>query len=265
MLLSNSTDTTNDNLTSFLTGGIRGAIFATIMKDLKPKIPEPINMQFTQRYLNNKINLLLSDYTINTLLFFVQQSGYINIRVQNDTNGYFPFNIDIEGFKGLFPNLTRNYAENFPVEVKLNIATTGDQPQITTDDDGSKINIDYGFELKVYNSTDIFDDPITDLKVNVKSHLQIQYMMDSGLLHIIVFKNSVDSVDVKTNLLDMETDAIKKSVNNIQEKLLEKFRPSFANIDVETLLEKTFGIKFDSFEFDSRKGYLELSVDIPEI
>lgn len=235
------------------------------MKDLKPKIPEPFDMQFTQRYLKNKINILLSDYTINTLLFFVQQSGYINIRVQNDTNGYFPFNVDIEGLKELFPNLTRNYEENFPVELKMNIPSSGDQPQISTDTDGSRISLEYGFELKVYNSTDIFDDPITELKMNVKAHLQVQYMIDDTFLHIIVFKNTVDDVNVKTNLLDMDTNAIKKSLNDIQEKLLEKFRPSFANLNVESLLEKTFGYKFDSFEFDSRKGYLEMSVDIPEI
>ena len=222
-------------------------------------------MQFTQRYLKNKINLLLSDYTINTLLFFVQQSGYINIRVQNDTNGYFPFNIDIEGFKALFPNLTRNYAENFPVEIKMNLAAADDQPLISTDSEGSRISLVYGFELKVYNSTDIFDEPITELKVTVKAHLQVQYMIDDSFLHVIVFKNVVDDLDVKTNLLDMETDAIKKSVNDIQENLLEKFRPSFANVNVESLLQNTFGFKFDSFEFDARKGYLEISVDIPEI
>jgi len=235
------------------------------MKDLKPKIPEPSEMQFTQRYLNNKINLLLSDYTINTLLFFVQQSGYINIRVQNDTNGYFPFNIDIEGFKALFPNLTRNYAENFPVELKMNLGSSGDQPQITTDTDGSRISLVYGLEIKVYNSTDIFDEPITELKMNVKAHLQIQYMIDGGFLHVIVYKNVVEDVEINTNLLEMEIEAVRKSVNDIQEKLLEKFRPSFANINVESLLQNTFGNKFDSFEFDSRKGYLEISVDMPEI
>lgn len=235
------------------------------MKDLKPQIPEPLEMQFTNRYLKNKINLLFSDYTINTLLFFVQQSGYINIRVQNDTNGYFPFNIDIEGFKALFPNLTKNYAENFPVEIKMNIASAGDQPQISTDSEGSRISLVYGFELKVYNSTDIFDDPITELKLNVKAHLQMQYMIDESFLHVVVFKNAVDDLEVKSNLLEMETEALKKSVNEIQEKLIEKFRPSFANLNVESLLQNAFGFKFDSFEFDARKGYLEISVDMPEI
>ena len=117
---------------------------------------------------------MLSDYTINTLLFFVQQSGYVNIRIQNETNGYFAYNVDIEGFKGLFPNLTQKYSENFPVEVKINCASNLVQPLITTDSDGSKIELNFGFELKVYNSTDIFDDPITDLNFNVKSHLKIQ-------------------------------------------------------------------------------------------
>lgn len=235
------------------------------MKDLKPKIPEPSPMDFTKRFLKNKVNLLLSDYTINTLLFFVQQSGYINIRVQNDTNGYFPFNVDIDGFKNLFPNLTKNYAENFPIEIKMNIASSGDQPQITTEDDGSKVTINYGFELKVYNSTDIFDDPITELKLNIKSHLQIQYMIDDNFLHIVVFKNTVDEIEEKTNLLAMESSDIKKSLIEIQEKILEKFRPNFANINVESLLYNAFGFKFDSFEFDARKGFLEISVDMPEI
>ncbi len=222
-------------------------------------------MQFTQRYLKNKINLLLSDYTINTLLFFVQQSGYINIRVQNETNGFFPFNIDTEGFKALFPNLTRNYAENFPVEVKMSLSAASEQPQISTDSQGSRISLVYGFEFKVYNSTDIFDEPITELKLNVKAHLQVQYMIDDSFLHVIVYKNTVSDLDVETNLLDMPTPALMKSVNDVQEILLEKFRPSFANLNVESLLQNAFGYKFDSFEFDARNGFLEISVDMPEI
>jgi len=263
--MQNSTNPENENTTSFLIGGIRGSIFATIMKDLKPNIPEPFDMQFTERYLKNKISLLISDYTINTLLFFVQQSGYINIRIQNETNSYFPFNVDIEGFKSLFPNLTQNYNENFPVEIKMNILSNADQPEITTDSDGSKISIDYAFELKVYNSTDIFDDPITELKLNVKSYMKLQYMIDDNFLYVVVFRNQVDDIEEKVNSLGMEKDDIMKSIKAIQEKVLEKFKPSFAKINVEELLQNTFGYKFDSFEFDARKGYLEISVDMPEI
>ncbi len=254
-----------ENVTSFITGGIRGSIFATIMKDLRPNIPEPAPMIFTKRFLKNTINLLISDYTINTLLFFVQQSGYINVRIQNDTNEYFPYNIDIDGFKNLFPNLKKNYAENFPIEIKMNIASNGEQPLISTDVEGSRFDINYGFELKVYNSTDIFDDPITELKLNIKSHLQVQYMVDEDNLHVIVFKNTVDEVEEISNLLVMENSEIKKSILQIQEKILEKFRPKFANINVESLLNKASGLKFDSFEFDARKGFIEISIDTPEI
>lgn len=261
----NGTDLNNENVTAYITGGIRGAIFATIMKDLKPQISEPADMQYSSRFIKNNINLLISDYTINTLLFFIQQSGYINIRIQNETNSYLPVNADIEGLKALFPNLSNKYVENFPVEIKINTDASLEQPIISSDTDGSKLSSTLNFELKVYNSTDIFDEPITELKMAVKSHIQVQYMIDDTYLHIIVFKSIVDELQVKINGLEMDEKDIQASTNKILDYLVDAFRPKFADINLEQILENTFGAKFDNLDFDSRKGYLDISVDVLDV
>jgi hypothetical protein len=255
----------NHELKSFLSLGIRGEIFATIMKDLKPKISEPTEMKFNQRLNKNGVRLLLSDYTINTVLFFGQQSGAIAARITNDTNAYLPFNSDIDGFKSLFPKLTEIYKENFPVELKINCGNDLKQPQITTHIDGSKLYFNLAFELKVYNSTDIFDEPITEILLDFDGHLLMQYMFDENeIFHVIVFKTVIENLNKQKDNISINDEDLKNNIAKIMDNIINVLKPSFSNIKAGEIFRNTTGYVMENIEFDTRNEYMELAFDLKE-
>ena len=53
-------------LTSVLTFGIHGSAFPTSHPELEIDIPPAVNMDFVTDYLTNELQILLSDYTVNT-------------------------------------------------------------------------------------------------------------------------------------------------------------------------------------------------------
>lgn len=222
-------------------------------------------MPFSSKITENTINVLMSDYTINTLLFFIQQSGLVNLRIQNDTNTYLPFNSDIEGFSTFFPQLKQKYSENFPIEVKINCETSLTEPTVKTDTDGTRLDVNFKFELNVYNSTDIFDDPVKELDLDVHVHLQIQFMIDRDFLHILIFKTVVDNLNVRVNGLSTQENELKENIGRILNNVLDKFSPAISNVNVEKFFSDATGFRFDNFEFDTRVGYLEMAIDILNI
>lgn len=235
------------------------------MKDLKPKIPEPADMKFNQRLNKNGVRLLLSDYTINTILFFAQQSGNVAVRITNDTNAYLPFNSDIEGFKSIFPKLTEIYKENFPVELKINCETNAKQPLMTTHTDGSKLSFNLAMELKVYNSTDLFDMPVTEILLDFEGHLQMQYMFDENeILHIVVFKSNIENLNVQKNNLSGDDEKLKGDISGIVNYIVDAFKPSFSDIKAGEMFKNATGYGIEGIEFDTRKEHMELAFNIVE-
>jgi hypothetical protein len=235
------------------------------MKDLKPKISEPTEMKFNQRLNKNGVRLLLSDYTINTVLFFGQQSGAIAARITNDTNAYLPFNSDIDGFKSLFPKLTEIYKENFPVELKINCGNDLKQPQITTHIDGSKLYFNLAFELKVYNSTDIFDEPITEILLDFDGHLLMQYMFDENeIFHVIVFKTVIENLNKQKDNISINDEDLKNNIAKIMDNIINVLKPSFSNIKAGEIFRNTTGYVMENIEFDTRNEYMELAFDLKE-
>jgi hypothetical protein len=255
-----------EDLKSFLNFGIRGGIFATIMKDLKPDIPEPAEMKFNQRLEKDDIRILLSDYTINTLLFFVQQSGYISFRITNETNSYLPFNSDIEGLKDIFPKLKEIYPENYPVEIKINCKPSSKQPLMNTQTDGSMLSFDLGFELMVKNSTDIFDMPITEMLLDFEGHLNMQFMFDEDeFLHVTIFRSFVDGVSVKKDNVSENQDELKKDLRGILDLIVDSFRPMFSKVDFGGMFKNATGLTLGYVEFDTRNHHMEFALDIEDI
>ena len=85
----------------------------------------------------------------------------------------------------------------------------------------------------MYNSTDIFDEPVTELLVDFEGHLQMQYMFDENeILHIVVFKSNVENVNVKKNNLsgDVGDDNLSGNISKIMDYIVDAFRPDFSNI-----------------------------------
>lgn len=235
------------------------------MKDLKPKIPEPVDMKFNERLTKNGVRLLLSDYSINTILFFAQQSGMVSAIITNDTNTYLPFNSDIEGFKSIFPKLTEHYSENFPVELSINCSPDLRQPVISTHEDGSKLSFNLAFELKVYNSSSIFDDPVTEISLDFDGFMQMQYMFDENqVLHVVIFKSHVEKINVQKDTLTNGEQDLKKDISGLLDFIVDSFRPKISNIKFGEMVRNATGFGVENIEFDTRKEHMELALDIVE-
>ena len=96
-----SKEVLDETLTSVLTFGINGSFFPTSHPELEVDIPPAVNMDFTTEYLTNELQILLSDYTVNTLLFVARHTGILSYEFTNASHPVFPWNFDTVGLQAI--------------------------------------------------------------------------------------------------------------------------------------------------------------------
>ena len=58
------------------------------------------------------IQVLISTYTLNTLLFMGQYLGMLHFEFTNSSHIIFPWNFDTQGLSELFPEFGEKYVDN---------------------------------------------------------------------------------------------------------------------------------------------------------
>lgn len=91
----------DDLYNTILKFGVHGSLYPNLSPDLRPEIQPAGQMAYPEYLFNNEISILISDYTLNSLLFMVQQTGALKKVLTNSTNEILPFNIDTQGISGL--------------------------------------------------------------------------------------------------------------------------------------------------------------------
>lgn len=248
---------------SILKFGIQGSIYANLMPDLRPSISDPVDMQFFNYSFNNAISLLISDYSINTLLFMAQQTGYLKMTFTNETNTILPFNIDTQGLSAIIPEYPSKYNETYPVEMKINVSPLDNvQPLLTTLEHGNYLSFNFGMDFNTYNSTDPFDDPINDLKLNITASLKLQYIITDKKLNVLILKTTIDNMDVLVDELKIDADQLKTNLEGLLNTIIKSYKPSLRGIDVVDKLNTLTGLKFSNMILDAAKNYLVLSINV---
>jgi hypothetical protein len=255
-----------NSLSSILEFGIHAALYPNAAPEIHPNIEEAIDMEYISSTFKNDITLLISDYTMNTLLFMVQQTGAMKYVIANDTNILLPFNIDTQSLGNFIPNLTNKYPENKLCEVKLYIsAIDHNQPNLSTDDDGSLFTFNFGLDLNVFNSSEAWEDPNKEVSLNATAHAKLQYLVSEGKLNLIIFRTVVDQVSKKFDGLDESEEVYRMSLEYILNDLLKTFKPKMSNIDVAAHVESLLKAKINSFIINTEQKYTVLAVNIEDI
>jgi hypothetical protein len=259
-------DEKNTYTSSILEFGIHAALYPNAAPDVHPNIEEAAEMDYIPKTFNNDITLLISDYTMNTLLFMIQQTGAMKYVFSNDTNAILPFSIDTQSLGNFIPNLTQKYPENKLCELKLYIsALDHSQPKLMSDYDGSVITLNFGIDLNVFNSSDPWEDPNKELSLNATAHVKTQYLFTEGKLNVIVFRTVVDELNKKFDGLDVPEDLLKLSFDGLLNDLLKLYKPKLSGIDVIEKIESLLKAKVNNFMILTEQKYTVFSVNVEEL
>lgn len=246
--------------------GIYGSLYPNLNPELQAEVAPASQMDYSKNLLNNKLSILISDYSVNTLLFMGQQTGAIKKVLTNSTNDILPFNIDTEGMSGLILELAQKYNETKEMEFKIYVNPIGyKQPELNSDLDGATLSLNFGIEFNVFESDDPFDDAVTQLKANVNAHVKFQYLISNNQLSLILFKTTVDQIITKKDELNVNMDNFKSNLENTLNVVMETFKPMLTNIDVAGLLKENFNADFNNLIVNTKQNYTVFSVDIEDL
>ena len=247
--------------------GIHGSVYPNLNPDMQPDVAPATQMDYSNNLLNNKVSLLISDYSVNTLLFMAQQTGAIKKVLTNSTNDILPFNIDTQGMSGLIQELGQKYNETVKeMEFKVYVNPTGyKQPELNSDVDGTTLSLNFGLEFNVFESDDPFDDAVTQLKADVNAHVKVQFLISNNKLNVILFKIGVDRIIAKTDELNLNMDNFKTNLENTLNAVTETYKPMLTDVDVAGLLKESFNHDFSNLIVNTKQNFIVFSVDIEDL
>ena len=256
----------NENIeTTILTCGIHGSIYPYLHPELKPKIPEAVNMTFKKEYYDNEVQILISDYTINTLLNLIHQSGYLHMEFKNELTNLIPWNYTVEGLKNILPEYSKLYPnKNYEVEMKCYISISNfPQPKVQSKISATKLTLLFGLDFDTFTSDDPFDDPVKDLKLNITSSLDIHFLVDKGNLTIVFGSFHISNVQTIIDNLKIDVNRFEKTIENaFIDYLLPALDTYVKNIPLVDYFGYLFGFQFKNLRVGTENGYIVGSLGV---
>ena len=259
----------NKNAESILfTTGVHGSIYPNLHPELKPKIPDAVNMDYDKSlFSKNEIQVLVSDYSINTIFNMAQQSGFLHYEFSSTSNTtILPWKFTVKGLKDILPEYPVKYPNNdYQVQMKVYISSTKHvQPLLQTDENGNaKFNINFGLDFDTFTSTDPFDDPIKDLLLNFSGNVDIKVTCDKNILSIKLDSFKFTDCVKQEDKLNVDIDKFEKVlVDNIDKYIYPELYKYIKEVKVVELLKNATKIDFRDFTVITHKGYYIGSIGI---
>ena len=226
-----SNSNTND---AFLRFGIKGRIFTG--KDDKDNLPAPEEMNFIEKYNDKGVSMLVSEYTINTLLDLIQKTGKFSQKFSG-SNGLDGIEINSVTLQLLIPELSI-YTETKDCSVDISIPMLNyPQPIAYVNEANSTIDIDvtFQFKLDVQEDPDPFEDAVTVLLTEQEVFLKLIPSVFDNKLSFRVASHFLKSLTIK-----------KTTLTNFAEKLFQERFDKFLEIFFKQVGEKMSGLDFNS-------------------
>jgi hypothetical protein len=250
-----------------ITFGVHGSLYPFFSPETQGNIPDAVNMQFKEEQFNHRLTVLLSDYTVNSLLYMTQQTGYLTTRITNDTNNYFPYNLDTESVAAnLFPEIRKKYYSygNKNVEVKVEVgALDNNQPLLNTDTTNMTLSVNFLTTFFVQNSSLPWDDPNKELQLNITATTNFNLVSsEEGSLSVNFSGVTVDSADVLFDDILLNKTNLVPSLENTLNGILMKASSKFKDINVVELLNNFTGLTFRNLLVSEEKEFLTASIDL---
>ena len=257
------TDTLKETLTSVLTFGIHGSCYPNAHPELMPEFIPAVDMEFNKNYFTNEGQILISTYTINTLLFMGQSSGYLHKEFTNVSHPIFPWNFDTQGLKELFPEFGNKYGEeNYNVEMRAYISVFNHvRPYIESSLTNAKLSINFNLDFLTSVSEDPFDDPVKDLSLNITGELPFTIQVKYDLLTINWGNFNVIKIDEIANELNISHEDLVTKVGKQWDTYVKKFLKGYTkNVALAALLTLVTKMEFKNFKLETKDGYLLASI-----
>jgi hypothetical protein len=249
----------SETLSSVLTFGIKGSCYPSEQPELMPDIPPAADMDFNQDYFTNELQILISTYTLNTLLLTGQSIGFLSQEFTNASHPIFPWNFDTVGLQEILPQ----YEEKYPgqnLEVQMNVyvsALNHLRPYIESSETGAKLVVNFNLDFL----TSVSDDPVLDLSLNVTGELPFTIQVKYDLLTINWGTFNLVQLDENKNELTVPYDDSVNMVGNMLDNYVVKFIKGYTkNVALAAILTLVTGMDFKNFKFETKEGYLLVSI-----
>ena len=251
-----SKEVLDETLTSVLTFGIHGSVFPTSHPELEVDIPPAVNMDFTTEYLTNELQILLSDYTVNTLLFVARHTGILSYEFTNASHPVFPWNFDTVGLQAIIPQFGEKYPDqNLEVVMKTYISTDHLRPYVEMTQSGGKLFANFNLEF--------FTENVEDLSLNVAVELPFTIKVSYDLLTINWGTFNILKLDENKNELNVPQDELLTAVKTMLDTHLIKFVKGYTkNVALAAILTLVTGMEFKNFKLETKDGFLLTSIAV---
>ena len=249
----------SETLSSVLTFGIKGSCYPSEQPGLMPDIPPATDMDFNQDYFTNELQILISTYTLNTLLLTGQSIGFLSQEFTNASHPIFPWNFDTVGLQEILPQYEEKYpGQNLEVQMNAYISALNHlRPYIESSETGAKLVVNFNLDFL----TSVSDEPVLDLSLNVTGELPFTIQVKYDLLTINWGTFNIVQLDENKNELNVPYDDLVNMVGNMLDNYVVKFIKGYTkNVALAAILTLVTGMDFKNFKFETKEGYLLVSI-----
>lgn len=250
---------------ALLTFGVHGSCYPNAHPELMPDLTPAVDMKFNTEYFKNELQLLLSAYSLNTLLYMGQSTGYLHREFTNSSHDLFPFDFDTVGLQEIIPQFGEKYPnDNFEVQMKAYISVFNHlQPVFESTEEGAKLKLNFNLDFLTYVSDDPFDDPEEDLVLNVTAELPFSISVKYELLTVNWGAFTVTKLDKTKDQLNVPEDQLVSIVQNLWDSYVTKFLKGYTkNVAVASILTLITGINWKNLKLETQEGYLLASIAV---
>ena len=245
--------------------GIKGQVYPNAHPELIPDLVPAVDMSFNTDYYTNELQLLLSTYTINTLLYMGQSSGYLHKEFTNSSHWNFPWDFDTVGLQEIIPEFGVKYPDNnYEVQLKAYISVFNHlQPLIESTEEGAKLILNFNLDFLTTVSDDPFDDPEEDLILNVTAELPFYFTVKYELLTVNWQAFKVTNLVKTKDQLGVDEEKLVETVQSVWDSYVTKFLKGYTkNVAVASLLTIITKTNWKNFKLETQDGYLLASIGV---
>lgn len=244
-----------DTLTSILTLGLKGECFPIEDPDAMPEFTPAVNMDFDTSYFTNEIQVLISTYTLNTLLFMGQYLNLLQYEFTNSSHPIFPWNFDTQGLSELFPEFPQKYSDQiYEVGMKASITpSVNERAYLESTITGAKLIVNFNLDFLTYDS----EKPTTDLSLTVTGEYPFTTQVKYDLLTINWGTFTISNLQVNKNELNVDFEGLETKVANMWNTYVTKFLKGYTkNVALASILTLVTKMEFKNFKLETREGHI---------
>jgi len=244
-------------LASVLTVGMKGSAFATDDPIIHPDFSPVGEIDFNPDYFTNEVQILLSTYTIDNLLYVSQKVGILHCTFTNESHPIFNFDFDTEGIQTIIPQYGDKYPnESIPVEMEVEISPNRhNRAYISMTDAGANLVVNFNLNF----STNETQDLAMNVSVNVPFTIEVKY----DLLTINWGSINVTELVEQVNELKVPHEQLVTLIGTLYDNYLIKFAKQYTkNIAIAAILSLITGMQFKNFKLETHERHLLVSIGV---